>query len=426
VAQVPGGGEPIATVVKTGGGTIDAAGFAVSMDAAFSHDPALATTDGGLNFNDSGSPNTGTLTLTGAGTFNGGAKLTKGTVTVGAGQGGVAPAAVSAMGTTNAQVVIVDSSALLSLGQTVTASGVPAGTVIAGFTNFKIIPTSAYTGLELAAGAPVLPYGNIDLPTPAAGKVYVILSNSTTYTGTDTPTLTFGATSPIGTGPLTMNGGTFKANGVNDFTPTNTVLKLTNSSTIDLAGANTLKLADSSAIPWTSSKVLTVANPSGGAGHSGLIVGSSMYGLTYNQLTEITVGANSPGAIQLPTGEVVAGTPQYRLNVNQSVDGTNVADVAALESALTDLDKYKNVTMTTNTGWTTANEALYLTDANTSGATNNLDLQGLIVYLANGGNGASGAPGGGNLTAVPEPSTIVLLALGGLAVCGAGLRRRAK
>jgi hypothetical protein len=39
---------------------------------------------------------------------------------------------------------------------------------------------------------------------------------------------------------------------------------------------------------------------------------------------------------------------------------------------------------------------------------NNLDVQGLINFLANGG---SSAPGGGSLTAVPEPGSIVLAGL---------------
>lgn len=90
----------------------------------------------------------------------------------------------------------------------------------------------------------------------------------------------------------------------------------------------------------------------------------------------------------------------------------NVADVAAAESALADLIKYRS-----SHGNMTAAQLVSIGDLNGDTMVTNADLQGLIVLLANGG-------GGGLIAAVPEPASLVILALGALAIPGALLRRR--
>jgi hypothetical protein len=58
-----------------------------------------------------------------------------------------------------------------------------------------------------------------------------------------------------------------------------------------------------------------------------------------------------------------------------------------------------------------------IADVNTDGAFNNLDLQGLIAYLKGGH---------GSLSAVPEPATCILLAIGFPALVALSRRRVAK
>jgi hypothetical protein len=446
VGGVPASGpaDPIATIVKSGTSTIDTAGFNVAMDVAFAHDPALSasTLDGGLNFNDS-AVTPGTLTLTGSGgTFNGGAIVTRGTVIAGA--DAIAGHSVSttgtnniALGTNSAQVVSVPDSTLLSLGESVVGPGVPAGTVIAGFTSYKIIPTDSYTGAEIGAGSPVLPFGTINLLGPAAGKIYAILSNPTTLNNGDPATLTFGASSPVGA-QVVMNGGVFTST---NFTApatrdlSTTTLKATASSTIDMSATagtpvsgTVLRLADSSQTHWAEGAILTISDYT--QGQNQLFVGSNntTQALNPNQLAQIKFGSAPVGAIQLATGEVQPGSPtgmyEHQGDVNHDTH-VDISDVSAMEVALTDVTKYTN-DLVLDSGWSSkALEAKYLADTDLSEVIDNRDLQAEINYLANHAGSLPG-PGGGSLTAVPEPSTFVLLALGGLAVCGAAVRRQSK
>jgi T5SS/PEP-CTERM-associated repeat protein len=124
--------------------------------------------------------------------------------------------------------------------------------------------------------------------------------------------------------------------------------------------------------------------------------------------------SGSFGALQLPslnsrivwdasqlytTGTLSVQNTFYAGDVNRD-SHVDVADVSALMTALSDLSKYQS----TNS-LTTAQLSLVadLTDDN---VVTNVDLQGLIILLANGGGS-----GGGSLTAVPEPSSLALIML---------------
>jgi hypothetical protein len=100
----------------------------------------------------------------------------------------------------------------------------------------------------------------------------------------------------------------------------------------------------------------------------------------------------------------------------------NVADISALMMALADLSKYR-----TDNSLTDPTLFKDVADVNGDGFVNNLDIQSLISIVA--GNATDGASpgsvvgGDSSITAVPEPTTIVLMGLGAL---GIAFRRRSR
>jgi hypothetical protein len=252
------------------------------------------------------------------------------------------------------------------------------------------------------------------------------LTFTNTYSGPTTintgAKLTLGGVNGIAnTSSLTLGGGTF-ATGGNPQTMPTTKLNLQGSSTIDLgAGAGIVQLNSSADQAWNGSAFLRIDNWTGsvtGGGTDQFDVGVG--GLTGPQLNKIHFTGYITGASILGSGEVVpsgAALATGDVNVDTHV---NISDVSAQMTALTDLAAYQSTQASLHPGF----DALAVSDVvdvNRDGFTNNRDVQSLIVLLANGGGSA---PGGGSLTAVPEPSSIVLVGLGCTILFAARARKR--
>jgi len=111
-----------------------------------------------------------------------------------------------------------------------------------------------------------------------------------------------------------------------------------------------------------------------------------------------------------PSGGTLSVAATYYtgdINRDSIVD---VADVSAMMSALADLSKYQSTNSLSNS------QLPLVADLTGDNLVNNADLQGLINLLASGGGS-----GGGSLSAVPEPSGVVLAGMAALAastLCG--------
>ena len=108
-----------------------------------------------------------------------------------------------------------------------------------------------------------------------------------------------------------------------------------------------------------------------------------------------------------------AGRPNNSKPVKGDFDRNgvvSVADVQAMMTALTDLSGYS----ATN-HLSLPDDLVQLGDFDSDMKVTNLDLQGLLNLLANNS-------GGGSMSAVPEPTSVALICIGGLFVFG--LRKR--
>ena len=118
---------------------------------------------------------------------------------------------------------------------------------------------------------------------------------------------------------------------------------------------------------------------------------------------------------QLYTTGVISIIDSNYLPGDINRDGkVTVADISALMVALSDLNTYQS----SHPGMSDPQNLLQVADVNGDGAVNNADLQALISIVANN------PAGGGALTSVPEPASLILLALVLPAVVACGRQRQ--
>ena len=282
------------------------------------------------------------------------------------------------------------------------------------------------------------------------------LSNVSGYTGTTTISqgnLTLQASNAINqTSQVIMAGGTLGTGGTTqDFTTSAmpATLKVTANSTIDLGGSSSLvKFSNSNVLgaAWTNGAILRISGWNGtpltgsASDPEQLIVGTDTTGLNSTQLSHIHFTGFYTGAtfasVGVNPGEVVPNMATIlKGDVNQ--DGSvSVADISALMVALTNISGYESGSLMFQGNFVRTNHATALdapdtvdvADIDGDGFLTNLDIQAEINLVADplppgpGSLPAGGSTPGG-VTAVPEPASFVLLALGGLALAARRYRR---
>jgi autotransporter-associated beta strand protein len=238
------------------------------------------------------------------------------------------------------------------------------------------------------------------------------LSNAKTYTGNTTingGTLLLGAANAISaTSNAILNGGTLATGGFAQNIPV--PLNVSLNSTLDLGnGAGTVNFADSSGLGFWSGN-LSVTHWTSGSDH--LVFGNTNATLTSTQLSQITFATYSAPAIISATGEVMPGSlARILLKGDFSMNGViDQTDIAEGLKALTNLSGFQaNNSLD-------ATQMLTVADVDSSGSVNNRDIQPLLNLVASFGLGS--------VAAVPEPSTMVLLALGGVALLATRYRKQ--
>jgi fibronectin-binding autotransporter adhesin len=324
-------------------------------------------------------------------------------------------------GTTAAQITAPNSFSLCSpanIAATFNLSGSTTGNVVSDKITDSVNDSGGGVGV----------YGTGANAVSKTGNGTWTLIGANTYSGNTTVsdgTLLIGVANGFSNNSgLVLSGGKLSTGGFNQ--STTKTLTLQSSSAIDMATAapattDTLTFGDSSAVLWTAGANLSIAhwngtvNTGGGTDRLMFTVTNPGTGLTPAQVSQIHFQGYN-GATLLGTGEVVPTAVSTKVAGDFDQNGVRDAgDIGVALAAVTDIGTYRSTH-----GLTNNDDFLNVADVDVYGSLNNLDLQAEINGIANGG---FFAPGGSSLTAVPEPSGILLLGIGGVILAVRRARR---
>jgi len=302
-------------------------------------------------------------------------------------------------------------------------------------------PTDVFT---LGNAANDLTGGDSGSTITVSGAGKVVLTQSSNYAGnwivSSGSTLqvsnTTGSATGIATGTVTVaSGGTLQGSGFiagpvqnnGSVAPGTSAGKLTLTGAYTQSASGSLKIELGGTAPGTGYDQLFVSGAASLAGTLDVSLLGGFKPATGNAFDVVVGGSRSGtfGNALLPnlSGRIEWNTTYTSTKATISVLATyyagdinrdshvNVADISALEAALSDLDKYRS----TN-GLADPQKLNLVANVDGLGVVTNADVQSLIVYLANNA-GSLPAPGGGSVTAVPEPTalTLAVIALAGVA-----------
>lgn len=200
---------------------------------------------------------------------------------------------------------------------------VPAGSTNASIGSLNTTNTHTYSGtinlnnntvnFDVVSAGGTANFTGVISGSGAVQKInpgLVRFSAANTYTGNtiiNTGTLQYGVANAISNSSnVILNGGKYSTGATVGYSDTVGTLALTEDSTIELGtGTHSLNFANSSAVAWTATKILTITGWTNSCSGAKVFVGINNTGLTAGQLAQVQFSGYPLGAKISPVGELI-------------------------------------------------------------------------------------------------------------------------